>query len=151
MLQEELWNHPRTRVHGGKTQSMAVWWAPTTSMRCVITPVPTVEQEIKVLGSNLGRADFVDAHLLRTTREHSVLLERIPSLLELQLHLVHCAAAKATCLLRVLPPTMMRRFAEDHDDGLRSRLCQLLCVLQTKETQFVPLTQCPSYWEVWGG
>ena len=30
--------------------------------------------------------------------------------------------------LRVLPPTLVRRFAEDHDDGLWSCLCQLLGV-----------------------
>ena len=85
-----------------------------------------------VLGSPLVHTDFVDAHLERTTREHSVLIERIPSVPDLQsawLLRVHCAAAKATHLLRVLPPITVRRFAEDHDEGLRSCLCQLLGVL----------------------
>ena len=45
--------------------------------------VPSAGQGIKVLGSPLGHTDFVDAHLERTTREHSVLLERIPSVLDL--------------------------------------------------------------------
>ena len=68
--------------------------------RCGEDPIcPTHQQGIKVLGTPLGHADFVRAHLDRKVEEHQELLRRIPTVPGLQsawLLLLHCAAAKAT-------------------------------------------------------
>ena len=53
---------------------------------------------MKVLGTPLGHADFIRAHLEKTAVEHQVLLDRIPLVEDVQstwLFLVHCAAARA--------------------------------------------------------
>ena len=100
-----------TCVHGGKTR---VWNSagirplacdiygksrkPRQTMlnRCGEIPICP---PIKVLGTPLGHADFVRAHLDRKVEEHQELLRRIPTVPDLQLAwllLLHCAAAKAT-------------------------------------------------------
>ena len=146
LFERELWIHANIRVHGGKTR---VWNSgghrPAACdeleriSRAVNggnegrgSQVPSTEQGIKVLGCPQGHTDFVDAHLERTTREHSVLLGRIPSY-----------------FLRVLPPTLVRRFAEDHDDGLWSCLCQLLgCLSQPERHRSGQCHSSPFPWRV---
>ena len=82
-----------------------------------------------MLGTPLGHADLVRAQLDRKVEEHQELLRRIPTVPDLQsawLHLLHCAAAKATYLLRVLPPDSVAPFAPAHDEGLWQCFCKLL-------------------------
>ena len=58
-----------------------------------------------------------------------MLLERIPAVQDVQsarLILLHCTAARANYLLRVVRPALVRRFAENHDAGLWRCLCQIL-------------------------
>ena len=71
----------------------------------------------------------VRAHLDRKVEEHQELLRRIPTVPDLQsawILLLHCAAAKATYLLRVLPPDSVAPFAAAHDEGLWQCFCRLL-------------------------
>ena len=83
--------------------------------------IPTVEQGIKVLGTPIGHQDFVAAQLESVRREHEVLLNRIPSINDVQsawLLLVHCASARACYYLRALRPSVVEEFARAHDAGL---------------------------------
>ena len=114
-VEGELFRHAGIRVHGGKT---CVWnSARIRPPACdILEQIAQAHQQgIKVLGTPLGHADFVRAHLDRKVEEHQELLRRIPTVPDLQsawLLLLHCAAAKATYLLRVLP------FAAAHYEGL---------------------------------
>ena len=114
ILSEELWPHSRIS-HGGKSQ---VWNA-----ACIRPPAcdelnrvaqledpeaPSVWRGgdlllaslgIKVLGTPLVHDEFVEAHLARTSQSHETLLERIPTLPDVQLAwalLLHCANGRAT-------------------------------------------------------
>ena len=83
--------------------------------------LPIASQGIKVLGTPLGHDEFVEAHLARTSQSQETLLERIPTLPDVQSAwalLLHCANARATYLLRVVRQEMVHRFAEGHDHGL---------------------------------
>ena len=42
----------------------------------------------------------------------------MPDVQSVLLLLVHCAQARATCLLRALPPTLSEQFARSHDAGM---------------------------------
>ena len=67
--------------------------------------LPAEDHGIKVLRTPLGHSEFVTAHQERITEEHRVLLERIPAVQDAQsarLILLHCAAARANYLLRVV-------------------------------------------------
>ena len=143
----ELFRHAGIHIHEGKTK---VWnsgdirpqacdqlerLAREANARTTVwrgSPLPSHEQDIKVLGAPLGHPEFVAAHLARTVTEHEVLLRRIPSMQDLQnawLLLLHCAAAKATYLTRVLPPQWSAAFATAHDQGLWHCMCRLLNVV----------------------
>ena len=83
--------------------------------------MPTVRQGIKVLGTPLGHRDFVRNHLERTSVDHQLLLDRIPMLEDLQsswLLLVHCAAARANYMMRVVEPEAAQEFCQRHDAAL---------------------------------
>ena len=133
--------------------------------------LPVEDQGIKVLGTPLGHPEFVTAHLERITAEHRVLLDRIPAVQDVQsawLILLHCAAARANYLLRVVPPELVRQFAESHDAGLWRCLCQILdipegqCEATARIASSMPLllggiglrsavrTSLPAYWASWG-
>ena len=98
-------------------------------------------------------------------------LERIPAVQDVQsawLILIHCAAARANYLLRVVRPALVRRFAENHDAGLWRCLCQILhipedqCEATARTTSTMPLmlggmglrsavrTSVPAHWASWG-
>ena len=65
--------------------------------------------------------------------EHNVLLERIPSLPDVQsvwALLLHCANARANYALRVIRPELARHFAQAHDAGLWRCLCAILRVIE---------------------
>ena len=60
-----------------------------------------------MLGTLLGNPAFIHAHLERKVEEQRTLLARIPLVGDLQsarLILLHCAAARANYLLRVVEP-----------------------------------------------
>ena len=131
ILQAELWRHSRIRVHDGKTQ---VWNASGLRPEGEFDTVwrgdgPTNTQGIKVLGTPLGHEDFVRDHLRRTTEDHMSLLEKIPSLPDVQSAwalLLHCAGARANYMLRAIRPELTVQFSADHNAGLWSCLCNIL-------------------------
>ena len=144
ILQAELWRHWRIRVHDGKTQ---VWNA--SGLRpegCdildraagAVNPDfdtvwrgdgPTNTQGIKVVGTPLGHEDYVRDHLRRTTDDHVALLDKIPSLPDVQSAwalLLHRALARANHMLRAIRPEMTVQFVADHNSSLWSCLCNIL-------------------------
>ena len=73
--------------------------------------LPVEEQGIRVLGTPLGHREFVEAEVLRTSEEHTTLLDRIEAVPDLQcawLILLFCAAARANYLLEGGAPLMVR-------------------------------------------
>ena len=74
---------------------------------------------LNILGTPLGKPEFVRDHLERTVQKHQKLLERIPVVPDVQsswLLLLHCASARANYMTRVVEPA--RSFCEAHDVGI---------------------------------
>ena len=143
VVQEELYVHAFIQVHNGKTK---VWnqagvrpvacntleqIARVTHPEAVVwtcSMIPTAEQGIQVLGNSVVHPDF-GAQLESLTREHEVLLDRIPSIRDVQsawLLLVHCASGRACYYLRALRPSVVEEFARPHDEGLWRSLRNIL-------------------------
>ena len=142
--QAKLWRHSRIDVHDGKTQ---VWNASglrpegcdilDRAGRAVNPKFDSVwrgdgttnTQGIKVLGTHLGHENFGRDHLRRTMEDHMSLLEKIPSLPDVQSAwalLLHCASARANYMLRAIRPELIVQFSVDHNAGLWSCLCNIL-------------------------
>ena len=136
----ELQRHASIQINVGKTQ---VWNAGGERPQgCDIlemlapeervwrgSGVPLSEQGIRVLGTPLGHPEYVNAQLLVTTTKHQCLLERIPAVPHIQSAwalLLHCAGARANCLLRVVRPELVQSFAERHTVGLWRCLASIL-------------------------
>ena len=136
ILQEELWRHARTRIHHGKTRGEPVWQPPVscdvqdraTRSRTGSRVHHSVERRRRRRTSaprhydprNALGEDFVRA-FAHIVDEHNVLLERIPSLPDVQSAwalLLHCANARANYALRVIRQELARHFAQAHDAGL---------------------------------
>ena len=86
------------------------------------------EQGARVLGAPVGHPSHVRAQLSEIQHDHQTLLDRIPSLSDLQsswLLLLHCASARANHFLRVVPP-VLAEFAREHDRSLWRCLCRML-------------------------
>ena len=150
-LQNELLAHSGIRIHGGKTRvwnSGGVRPPACDALERIAraadadenvwrgSQLPFHQQGIKVLGTPLGHPEFVRAHLDRIAIEHRTFLERIPSVPDLQSAwslLLHCAAARATYLLRTLPPEAVARFADAHDAGLWRCMCRLLNIPEDQD------------------
>ena len=165
LLQQELWRHARIRVHDGKTQ---VWnRAGLRPAGCDVldraaramdpnfttvwrgSGLPLSEQGINILGTPLGHEEFVRNHLMRTIEEHTVLLDRIPTVPDVQSAwalLLHCANARANYSLRVVRPELVTQFAEAHDEGIWRCMCAVLgvatdqCDALAKATASLPLS-----------
>ena len=104
--------------------------------------LPTHAQGIKLLGTPLQHADFVQRKLAEKIDEYRVLLHRITQVSDLQcawLLLLFCAASRANYVLRVVHPALIFQFAVQHDVGMRQCLQELLDV---------PVTQ--GMWEMAG-
>ena len=100
-----------------------------------------VHQGVVILGTPLGHEDFVRAQLEHIVEEHNVLLERIPSVPDVQSAwalLLHCANARANYALRVVRPDLARQFAQAHDAGLWRCLC---AIVRVGEDQCDPLAK----------
>ena len=94
-------------------------------------------------------ADFVRRHLQSELASHCTLLERIPSIPDLQcawLILLFCASTRANFLLRALPPSATREFAFQHDTSLRGCLSALLGVEVSMDTWGV--ASLPLSWRI---
>ena len=140
LLAAALWNRARVRLHEGKTR---IWNAageepPNISDFAAGSsePVwvgnwclPPDGQGLTVLGSPLGHEDFVARQLQRKRADQDRLLERIPTLDDLQaawLLLQSCAAPRANYLLRILPPHLTADYAAAHDASVARCLAALL-------------------------
>ena len=121
------------------------------------------------LGTPFGHPSFVEAFLVKKIEDQRILLDRIPLLADLQaswLLLLHCAAARANYLLRVVEPGAAAQYATSHDEGLWNCLCATLQVdsVQTwarRDAATIPLvlggiglrsamgTRTPAFWASW--
>ena len=84
---------------------------------------------IMVLGAPLGHPAFMQAFADERASEEECLLEALPDLPDLQAAwalLLHCASPRANHLLRLLPRSSSKAFAESHDEAMRSCLSKLL-------------------------
>ena len=163
VLQDELLRHAHIRIHGGKTH---VWNVAGIEPRVCDAlqriaeasdpsarvwrgaDISTHRQGIRVLGAPAGHPDFIRAQLEMTQAEHQVLLNRIPSLPDLQSAwslLLHCASARANYFLRVVPPELGEEFARAHDSSLWACLCTMMgisevdCEATAREAASLPL------------
>ena len=85
-------------------------------------------------------APFRPQHLRAKTESHRILLDRTPSVPDLQaawLILLFCASTRANVLLRPLPPHATRDFAGRHDCSLRSCLSTLLKAEVPEVTRYI--------------
>ena len=96
------------------------------------------QQGIRVLGIPIGHEEYVQAELRATTEKHSILLNRIPLVQDLQsawLLLLFCANTCATYSLREIPPAETEQFALAHDVATWRCFTQLLGISGVGETQ----------------
>ena len=94
---------------------------------CSNKPLPS--RGLLVLGSPIGSPEFIHAHTQARMIEENKLLAELPMLSDLQcswLLLLFCAEPRANHLLRTLPPTLSRLYAQAHDDALWQCLQTLL-------------------------
>ena len=95
------------------------------------TSLPRREQGLVIVGAPVGQVEFVKAQLEKKAAEHSVLLQRIPWVENLQAAwLLHsfCAAARANFIMRTVSQELGEAFATGHDDSVRACLGSLLNV-----------------------
>ena len=128
ILQQELFFHAHISIHQGKTK---VWnqerlelpacaWLQAAAM--LVTPdaivwrgdrsLPDEEQGIIILGTPVGKPEYILHKLTQKSGVHAQLLERIPAVEDLQaawLLLLFCAAAKSNFLLRTVSPLLTHR------------------------------------------
>ena len=87
------------------------------------------EQGITILGTPVGRQEFVERELAKIITDHSELLTRIPEVQDLQcawLLLLYCGAARANFHIRIIRPELTANFARSHDDEIWQCFCNLL-------------------------
>ena len=145
VLQEELYRHARISVHLGKTK---VWNSggeepeacamlqvaarnvdPTATVWRGDPTLPVALQGVEILGTPVGHEAFILHKLVEKTAAHSVLLDRIPAIENVQaawLLLLFCAAAKAKFLLRTVNPELTLDYAAHQDNRCWQCLCRIL-------------------------
>ena len=149
-LQEAMLSSTGIRINPGKTK---VWnaagvkpagcgvlqrIAETHDPAAVVwrgSELPTCRQGLNVLGTPLGHPDFVRTSLEMKNIGHQRFLDRIPLLEDVQaswLLLVHCAAARANYMTRVVEPGATRDFSERNDEALWQSLCQIMQMSPTQ-------------------
>ena len=151
-IEVDLWEFARIQVHLGKTQ---VWnrgghYPPGCTQLQAAAQVVDLNarvwcgdgelevQGLRVLGIPIGNPAFVRSELRKKSVLHSVLLDRIPVVQDLQsawLLLLYCANTRANYWLRGVPPEDVAQFASDHDVATQSCLSQLLGAGLTQDAQ----------------
>ena len=84
---------------------------------------------VKVLGTPVGTDEFVQQHLDEKVTDEKKLWEALPEVPDLQCAwqvLVQCAGPRANHLLRTVPPSQSKVYAEAHDRGLWNAAQELL-------------------------
>ena len=87
------------------------------------------DQGITILGTPVGRQEFVERELAKIIADHSELLTRIPEVQDLQcawLLLLYCGAARANFHIRTIRPELTANFAWSHHDQILQCFCNLL-------------------------
>jgi hypothetical protein len=83
--------------------------------------LPAEERGIKMLGTPLGSDEYVAEFLADLRGDHDQLLDRLPSMDDLQaawLILLFCGATRANYVLRTVAPTSSAGFAAQHDEAI---------------------------------
>ena len=91
--------------------------------------LPVALQGVEILGTPVGHEPFIVHKLAQKTAAHSVLLDRIPAIENVQaawLLLLFCAAAKANFLLRTVNLELTIDYAAHHDSRCWQYLCRIL-------------------------
>ena len=87
------------------------------------------DQGITILGTPVGRQEFVEQEIAKIIADHSELLTRIPSVQDLQcawLLLLYCGETRANFYIRTIRPELTANFARSHDDQIWHCFCRLL-------------------------
>ena len=90
---------------------------------------PKEENGLIILGTPLGTREFVEAHAAERMRKELFLLAQVCKMQDLQcawVMLSMCAVPRANHTIRILPPSLSRTYAADHDKALWQSFCQLL-------------------------
>ena len=90
---------------------------------------PLPERGFVALGVPIGSPEFIAARAAARLQEEAGLLTELPELPDLQaawLLLTFCAAPRAQHLLRTVPPSLSRQYANDHDEAIWQTLLALL-------------------------
>ena len=137
-LQNVWFLHSSIRVHHGKTQvwnkegvvphgidvmeAVARIHDPKATVWRGDVSLPTVEQGVRILGTPLGHPEYVRAQLASLSVVHDQLLQKVPTIPDLQcawMLLLYCCAARANYILRMVHPDLTATFAAHHDASLR--------------------------------
>ena len=91
--------------------------------------LPPEQQGVHALGTPVGHLAFQKAALAAKRCEHDSLLDKLPSLPDIQsawLILLMCAALRSNYLLSIFPPTVTEQLAAGHDHAIARCLSELL-------------------------
>ena len=169
LLATHLHHHARIHLNQGKTRVWNAVGAEPPNIASLGPDVwvgnpnlPATHQGLTVLGASVGSSMFVQHQLQHTLHTHQQLLQRIPTLDDLQaswLLLLFCASPRSTYLLRMCAPDSTKDFAEAHDTAIRACLQSLLQTTDIPATSLaiahLPLTKAatilaaPAYWSSW--
>ena len=175
LLATHLHHHARIHLNQGKTRVWNAAGAEPPNIASLGPDVwvgnpnlPATHQGLTVLGAPVGSSMFVQHQLQHTLHTHQQLLQRIPTLDDLQaswLLLLFCASPRSTYLLRMCAPDSTKDFAEAHDTAIGACLQSLLQTTDIPATSLaiahLPLTQgglglmsatilaAPAYWSSW--
>ena len=133
ILRQDLWDHSRIQIHARKTQMWNRGGHVLTDHDVMLAAVRIEDPEaqiwfgdlqapvglrgIRVFGTPLGTAEFVQAQPQATVESHELLLSRTPLVPDLQsafLLLLFSASLRATYYLRVCNPLFAASFARQH-------------------------------------
>ena len=147
ILAQELERHAHIRLHLGKTRiwnrggTVPTGVAELTAAARRVKPdavvwrgdaqLPVQSQGVRVLGTPIGRPEYVEDFLVRKSSEHDILFTRIPAVEDLQsgwLLLLMCGATRANFWLRTVRPDLTRSFSEHHDASVWQCMVQLMSV-----------------------
>ena len=137
LLATHLHHHARIHPNQGKTRVWNAAGAEPPNIASLGPDVwvgnphlPTTHQGLTALGAPVGSPMFVQHQLRHTPHTHQQLLQRIPTLDDLQaswlLLLLFCASPRSTYLLRMCAPDSTKDFAEARDTAVGACLQSLL-------------------------
>ena len=175
VMANELRTHTRIQLNSGKTRVWNAAGATPPGLEALgpevwvgNTTFPREQQGITILGAPLGTAEYVAQQLLHSSQSHQALLERIPTVDDLQsawLLLLFCASPRCNHTLRTTPPQLTQGFATRHDTSVAACLQTLLGLpdfpATSLATAHLPLSQGglgltsatvtaqPAYWASW--